>query len=240
MKLTFLGTRGNIDVRTRRHRRHSSLRISYRGRGVVLDWGEDWLERRDELRAEAVAVTHAHPDHADGLKRGVPCPVYATAASWEIMRNFDVANRRVAEPRVPFEAAGMTIEAFPLDHSTRAPAVGYRVRAGAAVVFYVPDVAWIRDRAAALRGVDLYVGDGATLTRSMVRKPGDEPIGHAPIGAQLGWCACEGVPRAVFTHCGSGIVNGDERKLGPKLRRMAEERGVEATFAYDGLEIVLR
>jgi hypothetical protein len=31
MELTFLGTRGEIDARTRRHWMHTSLLVSYRG-----------------------------------------------------------------------------------------------------------------------------------------------------------------------------------------------------------------
>ena len=31
MKITFLGTRGNIDAKTRRHFRHTSTLIFYRG-----------------------------------------------------------------------------------------------------------------------------------------------------------------------------------------------------------------
>jgi phosphoribosyl 1,2-cyclic phosphodiesterase len=240
LKLTFLGTRGNTATRNRRHRRHSSLRASYHGRSFIIDGGEDWLSRAERIRALAVVITHAHPDHVGGLKRGAPCPVYATPASWEKMDDFDIVERRVVKPRAPFALAGMTLEAFPVDHSTRAPAVGYRVTAGTRVIFYVPDVVWIRDRAAALRGVDLYVGDGATITRSMVRKPGNEPIGHVPIMTQLTWCAKEGVPRAAFTHCGSVIVKGDERKLGAEVRALAGERGVEAKIAYDGMKLILR
>jgi hypothetical protein len=30
---------------------------------------------------------------------------------------------------------------------------------------------------------------------------------------QIGWCAKEGVPRAIITHCGSEIVAGDEMEL---------------------------
>jgi ribonuclease BN (tRNA processing enzyme) len=43
MTLTFLGTRGNIDVRTRRHRRHTSTLVSYQGKRVMIDCGTDWL-----------------------------------------------------------------------------------------------------------------------------------------------------------------------------------------------------
>ena len=43
MKLTFIGTRGEIDTRTRRHRMHTSLLVSYRGANVMIDCGLDWL-----------------------------------------------------------------------------------------------------------------------------------------------------------------------------------------------------
>ncbi len=74
----------------------------------------------------------------------------------------------------------------------------------------------------------------------MVRRHGDALIGHAAVRTQLTWCQEEVVPRAIFTHCGSEIVLGDERRLGKELRRMARERGCEAEFAHDGMEIVLR
>lgn len=97
MKITFLGTRGYIEARTRRHHMHSALMISYYGRRVMIDCGEDWLGEVGDLN-----------------------------------------------------------------------------------------------------------------------------------------------PRALFTHCGSRIVKGDERSLGAQIREMAEERGVEAEIAYDGMEVVLR
>lgn len=139
------------------------------------------------------------------------------------------------------EAHRIVLEAFPVLHSTRAPAVGYRITPGRVAIFYVPDVAWIQDREAALSGVRLYVGDGATITRSMIRKPGDVIIGHAPIRTQLTWCKKLDVPRAIFTHLGSEIVEGDERTLGAKIRDLAADRGVDQVeIAHDGMEVVLR
>jgi phosphoribosyl 1,2-cyclic phosphodiesterase len=240
MKLAFLGTRGYIDASTRRHGMHSATMISYYGQGVMVDCGEDWLGEMWGLGPKAIVVTHAHPDHAWGLKEGAPCPVYATPEAWDSLRSFPIDEQRVIEHREPIEIAGITFEAFPVLHSTRAPAVGYRVSAGLVTVFYVPDVAWIIDRNEALSGAKAYIGDGATIRRSMVRKPDDTIIGHVPIRTQLTWCQKEGVPRAIFTHCGSEIVEGDERALGAEVRRMAEDRGVEAEIAYDGLGIVLR
>lgn len=41
MKLTFLGTRGYIEAKTRRHRQHSALLVAYNGQQVMVDCGED-------------------------------------------------------------------------------------------------------------------------------------------------------------------------------------------------------
>ncbi|MFO8149429.1 MAG: hypothetical protein R6T93_03975 [Trueperaceae bacterium] len=84
------------------------------------------------------------------------------------------------------------------------------------------------------------MGDGATIESSLVRRVGGHLVGHTPIRTQLGWCGEHGVPRAIFTHCGTEIVTGDERRLGPKVRRLGAERGVEAGIAHDGMEVVLR
>lgn len=240
MKLTFLGTRANIEARNERHERHASMLVTYYGQSVMIDCGEDWQGHVDEVDARAIVITHAHPDHAWGLKGGTLRPVYATEASWETLADFDIEESRVIEPRKPIDITRITFEAFPVRHSTRAPAVGYRVTAGRVAIFYIPDVAWIDDRKEALAGVKVYIGDGSSVTRSLVRKPGDEIIGHVPIQTQLTWCRKEGFPRAIFTHCGSSIVDGDEDARIEEIEAMAEERGGEAEIAHDGLEVVLR
>lgn len=49
------------------------------------------------------------------------------------------------------------------------------------------------------------------------------------------------MPRAIFTHLGSQIVEGDERTLGAEIRNLAEERDVDQVeIAHDGMEVVLR
>jgi len=240
MKLIFLGTRGEIEARTWRHRMHTALLVSYRGASVMVDCGLDWLEKFERLHLNAIVLTHAHPDHAWGLKEGAPCPVFAPEKTWRTLKHCKIDDRRLIKERAPTKICGITLQAFAVEHSILAPAVGYRVSAGRACVFYGPDLLFIHDRTAALKDVQVYIGDGATFTRSFVRKRGNALIGHAAITAQLGWCAKEGVPRAIITHCGSEIVTGDERKLSAKLRAMAAERGVEAAIAYDEMELILR
>jgi phosphoribosyl 1,2-cyclic phosphodiesterase len=239
VNLIFLGTRANIVQKTRRHRRHSALLVEKADARIVVDCGADWLGLVAALRPTAIVLTHGHPDHAAGLAAGCPCPVYATAETWQLLASCPVADRRIMPIREPLDLGGVRFEAFPVEHSLRAPAVGYRLVADQRHAFYVPDVAAIPDAAAALGAVDLYIGDGATLIRPIIRRRDGARIGHAPIRTQLDWCRAQRITRAIFTHCGSQIVGGDGRAIGALVRRLGRERGIDARLAYDGLKICL-
>jgi len=93
--LTFLGTRGEIDAKTLRHRMHSALLISHRRTAVMIDCGADWLHRVKHLRLDTILLTHAHPDHVGGLKTGAPCDVFATAGTWNAMHTVPAVQRNV-------------------------------------------------------------------------------------------------------------------------------------------------
>lgn len=191
------------------------------------------------MRPEAIVLTHAHPDHAWGLKKGAPCKVYATEPAWRSLKGFPISDRVSVAPRSPFQIHGITLEAFPVEHSIRAPAVGYRITAGRSGIFYVPDLVYIYEAHEALRGICIYVGDGATLRRPIIRKKGGSLIGHAAIRTQLEWCRREGVPKALITHCGSEIVGSDSRAMSRAVRDLGVEENVDARVAFDGLEVIL-
>lgn len=240
MRLTFLGTRGNIPIRSPQHRWHSAMLLSTRLGRVLIDCGEDWLGRVGDLRPRAVLVTHGHSDHAGGLKHGAPCPVYATAATWNIMSSWPIRIRCQLPLERPVMIAGLVIEARPVQHSLNAPAVGFKISTRDGCLFYVPDVASIEHFDRTLRDVDLFVGDGAVLERSLVRRRGRLLIGHASIATQLDWCRAGGVARAIFTHCGSAIVRSAPGHVKGITRSLGRVRGVDAALAYDGLTIMFR
>src|SRR5437016_1294298 len=178
MKLTFLGIRGEIEARTRQHKMHTSLLVSFRARRVMIDCGLDWLGRFERLRPDAIVLTHAHPDHAWGLRNGASCPVHAPQKTWRTLKGCNIANRQLIKERTPTNICGITFEAFPVEHSILAPAVAYRVSAGRARIFYAPDLVFIRDRASALKDVQIYMGDGATpcaLVHSQAGKDSNWP-----------------------------------------------------------------
>jgi phosphoribosyl 1,2-cyclic phosphodiesterase len=184
----------------------------------MIDCGLDWLRQIHRMQPEAIVLTHAHLDHAWGLKRGAPCKVYATSETWSALDKFPISERVVIQPRNPFQIHSITLEAFPVEHSTRAPAVGYRMTADRTTIFYVHDLVYIYETHEALRGIWLYSGDGASLRRPIIRKRGNALVGHAAVRTQLGWCEREEVPRALITHCGSEIVGADSRRVGKIVR----------------------
>jgi phosphoribosyl 1,2-cyclic phosphodiesterase len=236
MKLTFLGTRGEIEARTALHRMHSCLMVGDR---VLIDCGIDWVDKLKALRPQAILLTHAHLDHAGGLKNGAPCPVYATAQTWDGLKRYPIRERRTIIPRRPVRIGRIFFEAFSVDHSLIAPAVGYRITGGGVAIFYVPDLVSINERHEALLGIQLYIGDGASIIRPILRRRGKVLIGHASIRDQLNWCHDEGVSQAVITHCGSQIVKADARKSAARIRVLGRERQVRARIAYDGMRLTV-
>ena len=127
MKLTFLGTRGEIAIRSRPHRRHSSLLVEHDNARIMVDCGAGWSHRLRSLAPTAIVLTHAHDDHAAGLAKGAPCPVYATAATWKVLSYLPIIDRRTMPSRKALQIDGVRFSAVSVMHSLRAPAVGYRV-----------------------------------------------------------------------------------------------------------------
>lgn len=239
MKLVFLGTRGGIKARSPLHMMNSSLLISYLDTTILIDWGHDWLNC-PQPAADALLITHAHDDHVGGLANGASWPVYASKESWAVIDRYPIKDRHTIVARTPFWLGSLLIEPFAIHHSLKAPALGYRISSKAHTLFYISDVASIKDEQDALTNITLYIGDGALTTRTMLlRIKGHSLIGHAPIAYQLEWCQKYDVPQAIFTHCGTEIVTGDLAYIEAKVNGLAHLYSIPTMIAYDGMTITL-
>jgi phosphoribosyl 1,2-cyclic phosphodiesterase len=240
MKLRFLGTRGNIEARTPEHFKHAALSVDCRGWRVVIDCGADWLREANRWAAEAIVITHGHPDHIDGLKRGAPRPVYGAKETWELIGRYPIRERMTVIPGREFRIGGITFVAFRVENSLRASALGYRITAAKSSVFYCPELVFIRRRREALADISAYIGDGATVSGSLVHKRGPRLIGHSPIVRQLAWCREAGVPRAIITHCDTQIVTAEPAVLQQQVNPLSCKCRLHVEVARDGMDLNLR
>ncbi|MFO7983784.1 MAG: MBL fold metallo-hydrolase [Desulfuromonadales bacterium] len=239
MRLTFLGTRGYIDERSPRHNRHSAVLVERNGERLMIDCGLDWQDELGRIAPQSLLLTHAHPDHTGGLKKGVPCPVFATAETWKMLEDVPVTEQGTVNPGVPFELCGLKVTAVAVDHSLRAPAVGYRLEGGQSSIFYAPDVANLPRPHQVLEGIDLFIGDGTAGTGSLLRVEEDRLCGHAPLATQLNWCRKAGVPRMLVTHCGRELVLEEDKGTLDQINALSAEFDIAVDIAYDGMQLIL-
>ncbi len=69
IRLASRGTRANVEAA---NRRHSATLVEAEGFRLMLDCGDDWRGRHDELAPDAGTVAHTHPDLAGDLQVEAP------------------------------------------------------------------------------------------------------------------------------------------------------------------------
>jgi ribonuclease BN (tRNA processing enzyme) len=240
VRLHFYGTKGYVEEESRAHGGHSAFTVEAAGFRLLCDFGRNRKGRLSKIAPDAIFVSHAHPDHAGGLEEETAAPVYASAITHEITRDLPIRRRAVLAPGQAESVGPFRLTAFPVVHSVRCPCVAARIETPEGTLVYSGDVVNFEDPAAALAGADLYVGDGSTLTGSLVRRHASGVlIGHTTVRAQLGWLARHRVPRAVFSHFGKGPIEMGEKALGEAVAGLAAAKAPECRVktARDGLTL---
>ena len=242
MRLHFYGTKGYVDESSDAHAGHSAFTVEAGGYRLLCDFGQNRRGLLATIRPDAIFISHAHPDHAWGLEEGTAAAVHASAITHELTAKFPIENRVVLEPGRAVAAGPFRLTAATVVHSIRCPGIGVRLEAEGRTLVYSGDVVSFEDPDAALDGADVYVGDGSTLTGSLVRRHSSGAlIGHTTIRAQLGWLAKRRIGRAVFSHFGGEAIAMGEEALSEALAKLASERlpGGEVTAARDGRTLEL-
>ena len=118
---------------------------------------------------------------------------------------------------------------YPVVHSIRCPAVGFKIKVPEGkVLIYNPDLVDIVNKDEILQGVDYYIGDGSAIKSNLVRRKDDKLFGHTRVTTQINWCKDRGIKNIIFTHLGKETLEKEEEFT-------QEHR--EALVAWDGMEL---
>lgn len=228
-KLIFLGTKGEIEEATEKHRYHASALLESESARLLLDYGELHKYSLEEIRPDAVLITHAHPDHYSWLNHDIKTdiPVYLTQETFDYGK-VRPNNAIVTPPGQEFQIGPFACTFYRVVHSLRCPAVGFRIKTAGKTLVYNPDLVDIVDKESVLTGVDYYIGDGSAIRANLVRRRDDQLFGHTRITTQINWCRNFGVGKIIFTHLGKETIENEEK---------FSQDHPEAVLAYDGMEL---
>jgi len=184
---------------------------------ILFDCGPDIKEQLKEARArpDLLFVTHAHPDHIDGID--------------DIPEN----TRKYLKEGAEFDHC--KVIAFPIIHSVIAPAVGYKFFSDHLRIIYCPDFLRIEEEERVLPNTDLAILDGSSLKRDIVRGP-QKNIGHQSMINSIAMCRRYGIKNIIFIHIGT---HGKNHEWLEKYIANQAKEGETFIVAKDGMEFEL-
>jgi len=236
--LHFLGTRGEIQETRSGHEKHSGLLIKYYKERILFDCGEpEFLKENPNY----IFLTHAHPDHAAGLNgekgEGTKIPVYCTEETRNLLEEAKVKVRywREIKPQKTIKLGSFRITAFRVLHSIKAPAVCFKIEVGRKTFLYAPDVIKILDESA-YDNVQVYIADGSSLDRDLIRKKNKKIFGHASLKSQITEIRKHKIPEMIITHWGKQLIEMRDEEIMKKLEDYSDGE-VEIILAKDGMQI---
>jgi phosphoribosyl 1,2-cyclic phosphodiesterase len=182
-----------------------------------------------------VLIEHAHEGVVGGLHelRGLKPNVFATKEVWAFIRaNYrelsqqkgkfeDIYNfgRYVIAPGQPFKMGAFTVTPTPVGPGK----LGFRMELGGKAVWHGSNIVSMADQDV-LKDVDIYIGDGTSLS-------GEK--GHASMEEQIKWAQKADVQKIFFTQVGHLGKNHEE--IDEALAKLAPN----AVACFDGDEISL-
>jgi|SRR5881628_437274 len=225
MRVTILGTRGNIKPSAPRYARHSGILVDDQ---LLLDLGEaEYLAYEPRY----IFITHAHSDHAVFMEADVRpnAKVYVPEPT-----------KRLPSARVissPIRVRSYRVIPVPTVHSHRARSVGYVVENKGRSFFYSSDMVLIEPRYhRRLRRLEVVITEGSYIRKGgLVRidRNSGERYGHTGIPDLVEFF--RPFSRCILiTHFGSWFYKNIDASI-RKVESLGD--GIKVIAAYDGLTI---
>jgi ribonuclease BN (tRNA processing enzyme) len=232
MKITILGTRGEIKASKPFHSRHSGILIDGK---ILIDVGEkEFLDYKPKL----ILITHLHPDHAffvlenEKIFQKIKAPIYAP----ELCKKLPIKKKTKK-----FTFQGYTITPIPTIHSKLVVSQAYLIKKKNKKILYTGDMVWIEKKYHRLfKHVDAVITEGSYFRRGgMVRKDKKtgKLFGHKGIPDWIN-LFCDKTPKIIFMHFGSWFFKIKSSQARKKIEALAKDK-VEVVTAYDGLSLTI-
>lgn len=228
IKLIFLGTKGEIEEYSKKHKYQSSLLLIKNKFRLLIDFGVLHKYPLEKIKPNAIIITHAHPDHYLWTKKNLETkiPIYLTKETFNYGK-FKPKNYKIIKPNKKFKLGPFSILPYKVLHSIRCPAIGFKISVEKKTLIYNPDLVDIINKNKILKNIDYYIGDGSSIQANLVRKKENKIFGHARITTQINWCKKAEIKNIIFTHLGKESIKKEKEFL---------KKNPEIIFAYDGYQ----
>ena len=218
LKIIFYGTRGLVDVQSKKHHNHTSILIKSPKTSVLLDRGEDNPPERPFGKVDFELCSHCHPDHILKLQKFVASEETKKRASKLYpKKTFNIT--RVFKSYIPFYLGDIKFLPIPVYHSLKCPMHAFIIKYGGFKIWIATDFLGFHkgDFKKYFKDIDLAIIDGSFIERTMIRKKDSKVFGHESIFRQIGRMQYQ-AKSFVITHLGTKAIRIGNKKLAQKIK----------------------
>jgi len=204
-------------VKDSKHAFQSSLLVNNK---FMLDAGWNFSKLLGEIGAKYILITHAHSDHVGAIvseDRKIKAEIHGPKGlRSDITELYGSIGHQITEHELgkSFTLDGVKFKFVPVYHSSKVATYAIKIDDR---VMYAPDfLGFIKGFE--LEGIELFIGDGSCLNRSIKRK---NNVGHMSMIKQVQMCFEAKVKYVMFTHVGHLYTKYDESLL--TLRKLTKD-----------------
>jgi ribonuclease BN (tRNA processing enzyme) len=228
MKITILGTRGEIEESAPYHSKKSGVLLN---NTILLDCGD---ARFLAYKPAYILITHLHPDHAyfarHHEKPNIDIPIYAPEKYNKL--NVHITNK-------PFKIDDYKITPIPTIHSLKVKSNAYLIEHKRKKVLYTGDMIWIEKKYHhAIENVDLVITEASFIRKGgLIRRKEDKDniYGHTGVPNLINFFK-KFTDTILFIHFGAWFYK-DIKQARKNFAKLARDNQIAIIVGYDGLEI---